>query len=347
MIGAFAAPVGPLSKPSARRKASASVVVVGASGFVGSAIMRAAMERPDLRPIACVRRESARFDLDTETRICEATDAAALGRALEGATYAVNCVLGSPATMVATTRNLCIAARGHGLRRIVHLSSMAVYGGAVGVVDETTAVRPLSAYGQAKAECEAIVREFVSAGGDAVVVRPACVYGPGGEQWVGRIARWLQAGRLGELGAMANGFCNLTFNDDLAAAVACLLIAPNVAGETYNIADADPGTWNQYFVNLGRGIGARVRPVSRPRMQMEVAILAPPLQALKIVTHRVGISTKLLPEPITPSLLQLWRQTMRLDSSKAYTALKFARTPPEEGLAQSAAWFRSQRPEPC
>jgi nucleoside-diphosphate-sugar epimerase len=246
--------------------------------------------------------------------------------------------------MIATTRNLCIAARSRGLRRIVHLSSMAVYGGALGVVNESTIVTPLSTYGQAKAECETIVREFVSAGGDAVVVRPGCVYGAGGEQWVGRIARWLQAGRLGDLGDMAGGFCNLTFNDDLATVVACLLTAPNVAGETYNIANADPGTWNQYFVNLGCEIGARVQAVSRPRMQLEVGILAPPLQALKIVTQRLGISAKLLPEPITPSLLQLWRQPMRLDSSKAYAALKFAGTPPEEGLIQSAAWFRSQRP---
>jgi nucleoside-diphosphate-sugar epimerase len=344
MINAFAPPSGLMARTVAAGSASASVVVVGANGFVGRAVMRAAAERPDLRPIACVRRPSGKSDWGTETTVCDATDPAALDKALEGATHAVNCVLGSPSTMVAATRNLCMAARRRGLKRIIHLSSMAVYGGAVGVVDETTAVNPLGAYGKAKAECETIIREFVSGGGDAVVLRPGCVYGPGGEQWVGRIARWLQAGRLGELGSLANGFCNLTFNDDLAAAVTCLLTAPNVAAESFNIADADPGTWNQYFVRLGREIGAPVRPISRLRMHTEIAILAPPLQALKIVTQRVGISPKLLPEPITPSLLRLWRQPMRLNSSKADAVLKFAWTPPQEGLARSAAWFRSQRP---
>ena len=52
--------------------------------------------------------------------------------------------------MVATTRNLCDLARRFGVRRIVHLSSMAVYGPASGIVYETTALRPAGAYGRAK-----------------------------------------------------------------------------------------------------------------------------------------------------------------------------------------------------
>jgi nucleoside-diphosphate-sugar epimerase len=312
---------------------------MGASGFVGTAVMRAATATPDLTPIACGRRQTSQFDPGVEKRICDATDPAVLDRALEGATYAVNSVLGSPSTMVAATRNLCSSARKHGVRRIVHLSSMAVYGDATGVVDEAAAMNPTTRYGRAKAECEAMIRVYVAAGGDAVVVRPGCVYGPGGEQWVGRIARWLHAGRLGEIGEMANGFCNLTFNDDLAAAVICLLTAPDVAGTTYNLADLDPMTWNQYFSNLAGGIGVPVRSVSRLRVRMEATILAPPLQVSRNVTKWMGWSATLLPEPLTPSLLQLWRQPIRLNSSKARSALKFARTPPEVGLAQSANWF--------
>jgi nucleoside-diphosphate-sugar epimerase len=108
----------------------------------------------------------------------------ALARALEGATYVVNTVLGSPATLLAVTRNICEAARSSSLRRIVHLSSMAVYGTATGVLDETARLQPVSAYGRAKADCELVVRDFISAGGKAVILRPGCVYAPGGEQWV-------------------------------------------------------------------------------------------------------------------------------------------------------------------
>ena len=174
-----------------------TILVIGASGFVGAAIVRAAMASNEMRPVACIRGSNQALDsLGVETRICDASDPAALAHALEGVTYAVNCVLGSRATMLAVTRNLCGAARQLGLRRIVHLSSMAVYGRMTGSVDETARLQPVGGYGLAKAECEIIVGDFIAAGGDAVVLRPACVYGPGGEQWVGRIARWLRAGRL-------------------------------------------------------------------------------------------------------------------------------------------------------
>jgi nucleoside-diphosphate-sugar epimerase len=320
----------------------AKLLVIGASGFVGAAIVRAAAARPDLHPIACMRRSSDAFDANgVETRVCDATDPIALERVLDGVTYAVNCVLGSRATMLAVTHNLCKTSRQVGLRRTVHVSSMAVYGPVTGTVDEAARLHPVGAYGRTKAACEQIVGDFIAAGGDAVVLRPGCVYGPGGEQWVGRIARWLRAGRLGQLGELADGYCNLTFHDDLADAVLAALTTLEATGETFNVADPDPGTWNQYFIRLGREIGAPVRHVSHLRMNLETAILAPPLQIAKIVGRRLGMRPGRIPEPITPSLMPLWRQRMRMDYRKADAVLAFQRTPPQRGLALSADWFRS------
>jgi nucleoside-diphosphate-sugar epimerase len=127
------------------------------------------------------------------------------------------------------------------------------------------------------------------------VIRPGCVYGPGGEQWVGRIARWLRAGRLGEFGDSADGYCNLTFNDDLTGAVIASLTRLEVAGEIFNVADLDPGTWNQYFVRPGRKIGAHVQRISRVRLMLEAAILAPPLQMVKIAGRRIGMDSRIIP----------------------------------------------------
>jgi nucleoside-diphosphate-sugar epimerase len=318
------------------------ILIVGASGFVGAAIVRAAMVSNDMRPVACMRGASRALDsIGVETRLCDASDPIALARALEGVTYAVNCVLGNRATMLAVTRNLCAAARQLGLRRIVHLSSMAVYGRMTGTVDETVRLQPVGGYGLAKAECEIIVGDFIAAGGDAVMLRPACVYGPGGERWVGRIARWLRAGRLGQLGELAGGYCNLSFNDDLAGAAIAALRTREAAGETFNIADPDPGTWDQYFLRLGREVGAPLRRVSRHQMLLETALLAAPLQIAKIVGQRFGLPPGALPEPITPSLLPLWRQRVRLNCQKADDALSLRHTPLQRGLALSADWFRS------
>jgi nucleoside-diphosphate-sugar epimerase len=324
------------------QQTNVKILVVGASGFVGAAIVRAARARQDMTPIACMRRPSPALEsIGVETRICDAVDPVALARALVGVTYVVNSVLGSPATMLAATRNICEAAGRCGVRRIVHLSSMAVYGAAEGVVDEATGLGPVGPYARAKARCEVVVRDFVASGGDAVIIRPGCVYGPGGEQWVGRIARWLRSGRLGVLGDAAEGYCNLTFNDDLAGAVIASLTMPGLAGKIFNVADADLGTWNQYFVRLGSAVGVQVRRVSRVRIILEAAVLAPPLQIAKLAARRTGMDPTILPAPIPPSLLRLWSQRIRLDSRKADALLTFPHTPPEQGLARSAAWFRS------
>lgn len=335
--------VGSMDMTDNNDLSGAKLLVIGASGFVGAAIVRAAAASRDVHTIACMRRPSDALDaIGVETRVCDATDPAALGHVLDGVTHAVNCVLGGRATMLAVTHNLCKTARDVGLRRIVHVSSMAVYGPVTGTVDESARLHPVGAYGRTKAACEQIVGDFIAAGGNAVVLRPGCVYGPCGEQWVGRIARWLQAGRLGQLGELADGYCNLTFNDDLAYAVLAALTSREAAGETFNVAEPDPGTWNQYFIRLGREIGAPVRHVSSIRMNFETAILAPPLQIAKLVGRRLGMRPGRIPEPITPSLLPLWRQRMRMAYRKADAVLAFQRTPPQRGLALSADWFRSR-----
>jgi nucleoside-diphosphate-sugar epimerase len=328
-------------EPSNDPQVRTNVLVIGASGFVGSAIVRAIKAHSELNPIACMRSSSPAIEaLGVEMRLCDAADNIALRNALDGVTYVVNSVLGKSTTMLAATRNVCEAASRLRLQRVVHLSSMAVYGPATGLVDETTLLQPVGGYAQAKARCEEVVRDFVSSGGDAVVIRPGCVYGPGGEQWVGRIARWLRAGRLGELGDAGDGYCNLTFNDDLAGAVIASLTTPKVAGQIFNVADLDPGTWNQYFSCLGHSIGAPVRRVSRARIGFEAAVLAAPLQVAMIVGRRIGSHPRRFPEPITPSLLRLWRQRMRLDSRKVRSTLTFPETMTEQGIAQSAEWAR-------
>ena len=328
--------------PSNRNQDAPKVLIIGASGFVGASIALAAASRNDMIPIACMRRPSNTMAAaGVEQRTCDATDSVALASALRGVSYAVNCVLGNQQTMLAVTRNLCAAATRVKLRRIVQISSMAVYGQMNGIVDEAAALQPTSRYAHAKAACEAVVQTFISAGGDAVILRPACVYGPGGQQWVGRVCRWLCAGRVGLLGELGEGNCNLTFNEDLASAVVAALTSAEVSGQAFNIADSEPGTWNQYFLRLGQELGVRVPSVTRSRINLETMLLAPPLQIAKLAGQWLGFRPGLLPEPIPPSLLPLWRQRLYLDCRKAHDCLQSQQTPLERGLQLSASWFRS------
>lgn len=320
----------------------ARVVVLGANGFIGRRLVGALARMPEFQPVALVRRPAN--IAEAEMVVCDATDGDGMQRALAGADYAVNCVAGSEAAMIKATNVLCDVARRSGLRRLVHLSSMAVYGAATGVVHETSpAVPPLGGYGAAKQQCEQAVHAFIADGGEAVILRPGCVYGPGSEQWTGRIARLLKAGRLGDLGADGDGICNLTFVDDLVAAIVVSLTRPEAAGEAFNIAMSDPPDWNTYLTQFARALGATpVRRLSGRQLKLESKLLAPALR-IGSIGSRVSRIPVRLPDAITPSLASLFRHEIRLDVHKASERLEVQETGLEWGLAASARWIADRQ----
>jgi uncharacterized protein YbjT (DUF2867 family) len=117
------------------------VLVIGASGYIGSRLVTALSDSPIHRPIAASRRSGLKVD---------ATDPDSVRAALRDVDCVVNCVAGNDRAMVRATEVLCDVARVSPPRRIVHLSSMAVYGAATGTVHEDhVAVSPISGYSQA------------------------------------------------------------------------------------------------------------------------------------------------------------------------------------------------------
>ena len=320
-----------------------SVLVLGAGGYVGGAIV-AALGRSGRRTAIGADRVAARrlTEAGVEMRICDASDPAAVVKAAQGVSCIVNSVLADAATMLAVTRNVCAAATATGAR-VVHVSTMEVYGGATGRVDEMTphdATR--SPYGASKIACEDVMAQFMAGGGDAVMVRPGIVHGPGGQQWTGRLGRMLRRGRLGDLGELGDGRCNLTYIDDLGAAIVAAAERTDARGEAFNVADPEPPTWNQYFIAHGVLIGAPpIRRLGARRMKIETKLLAPPLQILKLAAARAKFPPGRLPEPIPPSLLRTFGHDMALDHRKADAGLGFARTPQPVAMAAAAAWFRA------
>jgi nucleoside-diphosphate-sugar epimerase len=295
---------------------SRSVLVLGASGFIGTRLVQALAADPGYRPIAASRRDGLSLD---------ATKLPAVLAALKDADYVVNCIAGPPGTMIAATQVLCDAARASPPLRIVHLSSMAVYGAATGLVREDHApVAPTGAYGEAKIACETIIRRYVADGGDAVILRPTCVFGPGSPQWTTRIAALLRAGRLGDLGPAGDGCCNLACIDDLVAGVIRALSAPDVSGRAFNISSAAYLTWNEFLTRFAIALGATpVRRLSDRTLRLESKLLAPARRIADIGLRKVGKSAG---PAITPSLLALMQQDIRIDCTAAVAALALPQT---------------------
>jgi nucleoside-diphosphate-sugar epimerase len=308
-----------------------TVMVLGGSGFVGAAIVTA-LRQAGFATVSAQRRMGPPH-AGTTQQPWDATQPADIRPLLQGAVGVVNAVSGDSRTMLAASRTLAAAAR-EGCK-IVHVSSMSVYGQTRGYVSETTALRASSRYAAAKIACEACL-----AGTGATLLRPGIVYGPGSTQWVGRIGRLLRAGRLGDLGKHGDGRCNLVHVRDLAKVVLAALGTADAHGRAINIGMPAPPRWNDYLVALGRAIGAvPVQRIPGWRLSLEVGLLAPPLHLAGVTTRRFAGPSGILPEPLSPALCRVFAQDIVLDCSLSDRLLASPRICLAEGMAESAAWF--------
>ena len=309
------------------------VLVLGAGGFIGRRVVAALAASGWACPVAAGRHAAHLPVRDgIETLELDATDPVRLAGALGESGAVVSCVAGSAGNIVTAARVMFEAAsRSTNQPRIIHLSSLAVYGSARGVVDETTVLSGRrDAYGEAKLQSERLAAGYPR----AVILRPGIVYGPGSPLWSDLIARLLTARRLGDLGAAAQGICNLVHVDDVAAAVVRALRAPETDAQIFNLAIPRPPTWNEYFRCYAEALGAvPLRRISRARLAAELAL--GPVFKVGEILGRGGAP------PLRPWLLRLCRHDITLRARRIEEALGLSWIALDSGLAGTAAWFRA------
>lgn len=321
-----------------------NVLVLGGSGYIGKHFLHVLSASKRIRATGASRHmvssqgQEVRPWLQVDTR-----DLAALTQAIKGFDTVINCVAGDAESIAKGARRLTEAARAGGMPRLVHLSTMSVYGAAEGRVDETATLDPsLGWYGRAKCEAESHMAAYAALGGSVVMLRPGCVYGPGSELWVGRVGRWLRAGRLGDLGAAGDGWSNLVHVDDVCAALLASLDVPNPADSPliFNLSAPDSPRWNNYFVDLAHAIGATpVRRLGMRQLKLDAYLGGPPLKLAQRGLGLLKLRSSALPDPMPPGLLRLWAQQLQLDSQKASRELGVHWTPYLQGLQSAADAF--------
>jgi nucleoside-diphosphate-sugar epimerase len=266
------------------------ILVTGASGFVGSAVVRAALTQTTDQVICHVRGSSS---LDRLQQVLPQADRSRVTlvkgnllsrmdaeNVISDSDCIVHCAAGMPRSgtapadlylnTVVATRNLLEAMKGGPHRRLVLVSSFSVYETASlargALVNEETPTerhhhKRGDPYALAKVHQEEVAREYADRlGFELVVARPGAIYGPGGGPLSARIGIELP-GIFLKLGG--RNLLPLSYIDNCADALMVAAMAPAASGMTVNVHDDDLPKCSWYLRRYRREV-RRVRTVTLP-----------------------------------------------------------------------------------
>ncbi|MFI5307873.1 MAG: NAD-dependent epimerase/dehydratase family protein [Polyangiales bacterium] len=234
---------------------------------------------------------------------------------------------------VMPTRNLleAVAQTHPGLRRFVHISSLAAYGPSTpDPVQEHHERKPIEHYGKSKLEAEQVLEAL----GDAVpwtMIRPPTVYGPGD---VDNLELFRLAMRhLNVFYGNRERPMSFVFVDDLVRGIRTAATHEATRSRGYFLCDGRPLTWGEYQQYIVEQTGRRALDLNLPGLSLHVAAFFGELATKLDQKPRLFNRQKVL------MAQQSW--TCRHD--RAATDFGYAPTVPvEEGLRRTFEWYRME-----
>jgi nucleoside-diphosphate-sugar epimerase len=225
-------------------------VITGATGLLGSHIAEQLAARGSAPRVLVRPKSDVAFltKLGAELIVGDLGDPASLRAAFAGADAVYHCAsrvgdFGSwrtfKAEIVATTGNVMEACRDANVRRVLYVSSVAVYGHRPNIPPGgLTEDLPLREgyrfgdhYGRAKALSERVAREVFP---EVTVIRPTWIFGPRDRHGLTRLLQALRGGWVSIVGTGDN-LLNIVHAADIARGAILAATTDRARGQTYNL----------------------------------------------------------------------------------------------------------------
>jgi nucleoside-diphosphate-sugar epimerase len=314
----------------------AVVVVTGGSGFIGSKLVRALALRGDV-----VRSLDRVVDPDVPPAVeftrADIRDEAALAEVFRGADVVFHSVglvpiakddRGFWAINVDGTRAVMRVASAASVKKVIHISSSAVYGApSQNPVTEETPATPMDPYGRAKWAAEGEVARAVRAGLDVTIIRPRTTVGPGRLGIMQILFEWIRSGAPIPVLGPGDNVYQFVHVADLVDA--CLRAADRPGARAYNIGATRFGTMRETLTALIAHAKSTSCVVSLP--------LAP-AEFVSRVASAIGAS------PLGPYHSLMYGRSLWFDTRRSETELRWApRYSNVDAFAETYDWFVANR----
>ncbi|MEU7144378.1 NAD-dependent epimerase/dehydratase family protein [Nocardia sp. NPDC046473] len=334
------------------------VLVTGASGFLGGALVRRLVRDGEHDVSILVRRSSKLADLGADVDRVQLvygdlTDPASLVAATNG----VDIVFHSAARVdergtreqfwqenVRATERLLEAARRGGASRFVFISSpsalMDFDGGDQLDVDESVPYprRYLNLYSETKAAAERAVLAANTDGFTTCALRPRAIWGAGDRS--GPIVRLLGKTGTGKLPDISFGrtvYASLCHVDNIVDACVKAAASDAVGGKAYFVADAEKTNVWEFLGSVATGLGY-APPSRKPNSRVINAVV----NVIETIWRIPAVATRWSP-PLSRYAVALMTRSATYDTSAARR--DFGYTPVvdrDSGLATFLAWLETQ-----
>jgi len=322
-------------------------VITGATGLLGSHVAEQLVARGE-RGRTLVRRDSnIAFlqQLGVELAWGDLQDPASLREAFAGADVVYHCAakVGEwgprsvyQAQIIDATRNVVDACRANAVGRLLHVSSITVYGHLHGRTGPFTEDEPLGQnlwrsdnYIRAKIAAEELARGYAP---NVTIIRPSWIYGPRDRNTMPLILLALGAGLVVIIGPGVT-LLNLVYVGDVAEAAILAANSPVSRGQAYNLSSAGELTQQQLLNMLTDALGL---PRARRHIPFRIAFW---------LGHFAEIVGRIIrmrrPPHITRYAVSLVGRPTQFSIAKARTQLGWQpRVPVQEALRRTLEWVR-------
>jgi len=263
------------------------VLVTGARGFVGEALVFRLLLDKKISPVAAVRGPTrlqglcqvVAFDLADAQSLPDLRNVSVIVHAaarVHVMNETANDALAEFRKVnVEGTLRLARHAAVSGVRRFIYISSIKVNGErtALGHPFKAQDVpAPLDPYGLSKHEAEEALKELsASTGMEVVIIRPPLVYGPGVKANFLSLLRWMQRGVPLPLGAINNRRSLVAIGNLIDLIVVCI-DHPAASGNTFLVSDGEDLSTTQLLRRLGAALGTKACLLPVPAWLLSLVI---------------------------------------------------------------------------